>query len=95
MGDEDVLIVSSKACQAFAKRHVELDKLIKQAKGGAGLKVKVDVHKKISSGPDVGAFAVLVKGGKVVLDLGPMPRPFNKLKALDIPELANKVAAEL
>ena len=93
MGAADVVIVSSKACQAFGKRATELSRLIKEAKPGA--KVVVDERKKESSKPDVGSFVVQVKGGDRVVELLHLARPFPKLKALDIPAVAKEVVEKL
>lgn len=45
--------------------------------------------------PRKGCFEVRGPGGKVFVSLLDMPRPFNKLKALDVEALAAEVAAAL
>ena len=91
--DADVLIISSKACQAFGKRATELSRLIREAKPGT--KVVVDERKKESSKPDVGSFVVQLRGGAKVVELLHLARPFPKLKALDIPAVAKQVCEKL
>uniref|UniRef100_A0A7S0M605 Selenoprotein H n=1 Tax=Cryptomonas curvata TaxID=233186 RepID=A0A7S0M605_9CRYP len=90
--ESHVKITSSKACQAFAKRHVELEKLVLKAKPDA--KITIDIQPKLGSKPDKGSFIVEVKGKKIV-DLVAMPRPFDKLKALSMETVAADVVKEL
>lgn len=44
--------------------------------------------------PEKGAFVVKV-AGQVVVSVGPEPRPFNKLRALDLTDAAKKVVSVL
>lgn len=87
-----VTIVSSKACQAFAKRANGLAAAIKAAKPGA--LVTIDEQKKEGSNPDRGSFIVAV-GGKEVVTCKSMPRPFASMKALDMDAVAKQVIALL
>ena len=87
-----VSITSSKACQAFAKRHTELEKAIKKL--NPDVAVNIDVQKKISSNPDKGSFIVEVNGKKIV-NLVAIPRPFTTMKALDLEKVAKDVVAAL
>lgn len=89
--DADVVIISSKACQAFAKRHDELQKLIKEK--DPKLKVDIQVEKKLSSNPDRGNFVVSAKG-KTIVDLKAIPRPFSAMKLLDMNDVASRVVSE-
>ena len=75
----DVHIISSKACQAFAKRHTELEALIKKAK--PTIKITIDVQPKLGSKPDKGSFVVEV-GDKKIVELVALARPFQKVRLL-------------
>ena len=87
-----VHIISSKACQAFAKRANAIKAAVSAARPGA--KVEIDEQKKEGSNPDRGSF-VVQSGGKTIVELRGMARPFTAMKALDIDEVAKKVIAAL
>jgi hypothetical protein len=87
-----VVIVSSKACQAFAKRATGLSAAIKAAKPSAS--VTIDEQKPEGRNPDRGSFVVSV-GGKEVVACRGMPRPFTAMKALDMDKVAKDVIALL
>jgi len=87
-----VSIVSSKACQAFAKRADGLKAAVAAARPGA--KIVIDEQKKEGSNPDRGSF-VVVAGGKTIVELRGMARPFTAMKALDMEDVAAKVIAAL
>ena len=87
-----VHITSSKACQAFAKRANAIKAAVSAARPGA--KVEIDEQKKEGSNPDRGSF-VVQSGGKTIVELRGMARPFTAMKALDIDEVAKKVIAAL
>jgi len=59
-----------------------------------GAKVEIDEQKKEGSNPDRGSF-VVVAGGKTIVELRGMARPFGKMKDLDMDEVAKKVIAAL
>ncbi len=88
----DVHITSSKACQAFKRTSDQLQKLLLAKRPGTS--VSVDEQKKLGTKPDRGSFIVRVRG-KELVKLEAMPRPFTAMKALDLAELADKVASEL
>ena len=88
----DVLIVSSKACQAFKTRAEGLRKAILAAKPAAT--VVIDEQKPLGRNPDRGTFSVAVKGATVKACTA-MPRPFAAMKALDMDALAKEVIAKL
>ena len=81
-------IISSKACQAFAKRAKGLADAIKAAR--PGIKVMIDERPKEGKNPDRGSFVVSV-GSKEVVACRGMPRPFNAMKALDMDDVASQV----
>ena len=87
-----VHIISSKACQAFAKRANAIKAAVSAARPGA--KCEIDEQKKEGSNPDRGSF-VVQSGGKTIVELRGMARPFTAMKALDIDEVAKKVIAAL
>ena len=68
---------------AFKTRAAKLEKALKDA----GYSVSINPEK-----PRKGAFVVTVDGSdKPAVELLDMPRPFTKLKALDIDEVAAKI----
>jgi hypothetical protein len=83
-----VQITSSKACQAFAKRANQVKDIVSKARPGAS--ITIDEQKKEGSNPDRGSFVITV-GGKKVVELRSMPRPFTAMKALDMEKVANDV----
>ncbi len=89
-GAADVLITSSKVCQAFAKRADAIAAAVKAAK----FTVAVDTQPALGRNPDRGTFAVVARG-KTLVELKAMPRPFTAMKALDIDALAKSVVAAL
>ncbi|EKX37054.1 hypothetical protein GUITHDRAFT_116780 [Guillardia theta CCMP2712] len=62
----------------------KLEKLLKEAK----ISVEINPEK-----PRKGCFEVRLGNGDKIVSLLDMPRPFTKLKALDIDEVAEKVKA--
>ena len=91
-GAADVLITSSKACNAFKVRADAVEKGIKAAKPTAT--VVINTEKKLGSNPDKGSFVVAVGDTKIV-ELIAMPRPFQKMKALDMDDVVRQVLAKL
>lgn len=89
-GAADVLITSSKVCQAFAKRADAIAAAVK----GSKHTVSIDTQPALGRNPDRGTFSVVVRG-KTLVELKAMPRPFTAMKALDIDELSKKVLAAL
>ena len=87
-----VHIISSKVCQAFAKRANGLAAAVKAAKSGAA--VAIDEQKAEGRNPDRGSFVVTVAGKEVVALRG-LPRPFTAMKALDMDAVAKQVVALL
>lgn len=83
-----IQITSSKACQAFAKRANQVKDIVSKARPGAS--ITIDEQKKEGTNPDRGSFVITV-GGKTVVELRSMPRPFTAMKALDM----EKVAADV
>jgi hypothetical protein len=83
-----IQITSSKACQAFAKRANQVKDIVSKARPGAS--ITIDEQKKEGTNPDRGSFVITV-GGKTVVELRSMPRPFTAMKALDM----DKVAADV
>ncbi|PNW87376.1 hypothetical protein CHLRE_02g120301v5 [Chlamydomonas reinhardtii] len=83
---------SSRLAKAEAhSKHGEATKLEKLIKEGApGTSVSVNPDK-----PRKGCFEVRGPGGKTFVSLLDMPRPFTKLKALDVEALAEEVLAAL
>ena len=77
----DIIIEACKSWGAFKSRAAKVDK----ACSAAGLKVVINNEK-----PRKGAFVITVKGKKII-ELLDMPRPFTKLKALDMDEVTEKV----
>ena len=77
----DIIIEACKSWGAFKSRAAKVDK----ACSVAGLKVVINNEK-----PRKGAFVITVKGKKII-ELLDMPRPFTKLKALDMDEVTEKV----
>ena len=55
-----------------------------------GVKVKVNPER-----PRKGTFEVRLDDGTVVKSLVAMPRPFKKLRALDLEQLAQNIAAKV
>ncbi len=86
----DVVITSSKVCQAFAKRADAIAAAVKAAKHT----VVVDAQPALGRNPDRGSFIVVVRG-KTLVDLKAMPRPFTAMKALDIDAVSKSVLAAL
>ena len=91
-GAADVVITSSKACNAFKVRADAVEKGIKAAKPTAT--VVINTEKKLGSNPDKGSFVVAVGDTKIV-ELIAMPRPFQKMKALDMDDVVRQVLAKL
>ena len=87
-----VHIVSSKVCQAFAKRVADLTKAVAAAKPGVA--VTVDTQLALGRKPDRGSF-IVTAGGTIVVELVSMPRPFTAMKALDMGDVAKQVIAKL
>ena len=83
-----IQITSSKACQAFAKRANQVKDIVSKARPGAS--ITIDEQKKEGTNPDRGSFIITV-GGKVVVELKSMPRPFTAMKALDMEKVAQDV----
>jgi len=83
-----IQITSSKACQAFAKRANQVKDIVSKARPGAS--ITIDEQKKEGTNPDRGSFIISV-GGKVVVELKSMPRPFTAMKALDMEKVAQDV----
>ncbi|KAG2425656.1 hypothetical protein HXX76_013500 [Chlamydomonas incerta] len=69
-------------------RATKLEKLIKEGAPGTSVSVNPDKPRK-------GCFEVRGPGGKTFVSLLDMPRPFTKLKALDVEALAEEVVAAL
>ena len=86
----DVVITSSKVCQAFAKRADAIAAAVKAAKHT----VVVDAQPALGRNPDRGSFILVVRG-KTLVDLKAMPRPFTAMKALDIDAVSKSVLAAL
>ncbi len=92
VGSSDVHILSSKACQAFAKRVDQVVAALKKVAPSAT--VTVDTAAKEGKNPDRGSFVITVKGNEVVACRG-MPRPFTAMKALDMDAEVTKIVAAL
>ena len=95
----DVVIEACKSWGAFKSRASKLEKLVKA--GNKSVKIETNpksiypcVRGDPSTRPRKGTFEVRI-GEKKVISLVGMPRPFKKLKALDIEDLSKKVLAEL
>ena len=58
----------------------------------AGEAATVDIN---AEKPRKGMFEVRVRGGKTVVSVGPMKRPFQALRALDMEDVAEDVKAAL
>lgn len=71
----------------FKRRANELEKLVQESVPGAQFVVNAEKPRK-------GCFEVR-RGGKVYVSLQSLPRPFTKLRSLDLAEVASKVAADL
>lgn len=71
----------------FKRRANELEKLVLESVPGAKFVVNAEKPRK-------GCFEVR-RGGKVYVSLQSLPRPFTKLRNLDLAEVAEKVAADL
>ncbi len=90
--ESDVHITGSKACQAFAKHAARLKDAICAKRPTTSVTI---VHeKKLSSNPDKGSFIVKANG-KTLVELVAMARPFNKMKELDLEQVAVDVVAAL
>lgn len=62
----------------FKGRAAKVEAVLK----AAGLKVTINAEK-----PRKGSFVVTLPGGKKIIELLDMPRPFAKLKAMDVEEV--------
>lgn len=71
----------------FKRRAAELEKLVKEEAPGASFVVNPDK-------PRRGTFEVR-RGDKVYVSLQALPRPFTKLRELDMAALAAEVAADV
>ena len=86
----DVVITSSKVCQAFKTRATIVETAVKAAKGS----VVVNEEKAEGRNPDRGTFRIVAKG-KTIVDLPGMARPFPAMKALDMEAIAKQTVAAL
>lgn len=77
-----ITIEHCKSWGAFKTRAAAIEKAVK----AAGLKIQINPEK-----PRKGAFVVTSPSGKVLLELLDMPRPFTKLKALDMAAESAKI----
>lgn len=69
----------------FKRSTAKLEELLK----GTGIKITVNAEK-----PRKGTWEVTI-GGKKMASLVAMPRPFKKLRELDMEDLAKKIKADL
>lgn len=77
-------------CQAFARYHDPITTALK----AAGKTVTLNVLPAEGRKPDIGSF-IIVAGGKPVISLKSLPRPFTALKALKVEDIVSQVLAAL
>lgn len=91
-GTADVVITSNKVCKAFQTRASGLEAAVKKANPSAS--IHIDTQAPEGRKPDKGSFVVVVKGHTVV-ECRHMQRPFQKMKDLNMDEVAQQVIALL
>ena len=90
--EADVIIISSKVCNAFKTRAATVAAAV--AVAHPAVTVVIDEQKAEGRNPDRGTFKIVVRG-TTILDLPTMVRPFSAMKALSMNVVCAQVLAAI